>query len=374
MQCKKCDAVFSVKPLVDPAADDGTYALAGPQPESTGVAHSRIADEPPDLARELSSLMSGSALPRPATEVAEHVAGVAAPPKSRSPRGNPPARVIGERRPSPTVPDGVGGTVYPVGGIIAYIAAVRRSCFSLLRPLNLVTLGLVALSLVGTIVLSVVGLFGLVGQLIIWGYFAAFMLNAVQDAAAGEEDLTQPDVAQGLWDGLFQPAMLYGAANLLVLLPVIGFVAYRVFSGAWSGDDTLALDGFAFIRAAAPPQEFAFTIVLYALGIFLWPMVLLVVAVGGSLTELVRFDLILRTIRRTLPGYCIVVLCVYGSQLIPVGADVLQQALQGELSLLQLLGFALLKYLAYVYSATLAMRAAGLYYHHFKSRFAWSWG
>jgi hypothetical protein len=113
-------------------------------------------------------------------------------------------------------------------------------------------------------------------------------------------------------------------------------------------------------------------------GYFLWPMLVLVVAVGNVI-GFVRVDLIARTIARSLAGYLLTVLAVYVSIGLNFGAALLVRAattrqggtlggLPPELALAPPLQ------LVELYFMVIAMRAIGFYYHHFKHRFAWSWG
>jgi prepilin signal peptidase PulO-like enzyme (type II secretory pathway) len=102
--------------------------------------------------------------------------------------------------------------------------------------------------------------------------------------------------------------------------------------------------------------------VLLLIPMLLWPMMLLVVALGG-IRSLIRFDLMMLTIAKTFPAYALVVVFAYvgvvGPALLPedVGLAAWAALLAVE-----------------VYAGIFTMRVIGLYYHHFKNRFAWSWG
>jgi hypothetical protein len=109
-----------------------------------------------------------------------------------------------------------------------------------------------------------------------------------------------------------------------------------------------------------------------------WPMMVLVVALGG-MRSLIRFDLIAITIVKTLPIYVVVVLLVYAGV---VGPGLLVGAVRGSGAedgsgigaSGASLGAEAAFYVVMVYTNIVTMRVIGLYYHHFKHRFAWSWG
>ncbi len=116
-------------------------------------------------------------------------------------------------------------------------------------------------------------------------------------------------------------------------------------------------------------------VVLVLVSIGLWPMALLVVAVGG-LPALIRVDLMLRTMVRSFTVYSIVVVLAYAGLLIPelIGALLMPGEVVEESSLeTGWLQAAILAPLS-LYGQIFMMRTVGLFYHHFKSRFAWSWG
>ncbi len=106
-------------------------------------------------------------------------------------------------------------------------------------------------------------------------------------------------------------------------------------------------------------------------GMFFWPIVLLCVALGGFST-LRRMDLIVQTVFRTLPAYLITVAMVFGTEalkqaLARTGTGI--GAIAGGVLLLSFLSTGIA-----IYFEIIAVQLIGLYYHHFKDRFAWSWG
>lgn len=336
-----------------------------------------VAAPAPNYTDGLEVLAAGAAIERPAT-----------PPEVESqPHADEPVHEEHRRKPVRVIGAGTAGGVSkgseaarPVGGIRAYLADVARSFYLPLQVGNLVTIGIVSLALLSPLLMVFGGCFGVllapVIWLLAWAYFAAFMLTVVQDAAAGNEELTQPDLLDGFFSGVFRPAFLYLSGWVVSQAPTISLVTIRSLSGAW---DLRSMhvdfsNPYWVLNAGLPRGDVVLYLVLYLLGQFLFPMILLVFAVGGGVYGVVRVDLIARTILRTLPGYCIVTVCVYASQFISLTALLAKMALPSPPSRAQLIGLALLSMGLYVYASMVTMRAVGLYYHHFKKRFAWSWG
>lgn len=347
VRCKRCSTVL---------------AVPAPEANSTGG---------------LEALAEGAAIERPAP-----------PPVAESqPHADESAHEENRRKPVRVIGAGTAGGVSkgseaarPVGGIRAYLADVARSLCLPLQVGNLVTIGIISLALLSPLVMVFGGCFGVflapVIWILAWAYYAAFMLTVVQDAAAGNDELTQPDLLDGFFSGVFRPAFLYLSGWVVSQAPTISLVTIRSLSGAW---DLRSMhvdfsNPFWVLNAELPHADVVLYLVLYFLGQFLFPMTLLVLAVGGGAFGIVRVDLIARTILRTLPGYCVVTICVYASQFISLAALLAKKALPSPPSWAQLIGLALLSMVLYVYASTVTMRAVGLYYHHFKKRFAWSWG
>jgi hypothetical protein len=86
------------------------------------------------------------------------------------------------------------------------------------------------------------------------------------------------------------------------------------------------------------------------------------VAIGGFAT-LRRVDLIFATMIKTFPIYLLTVAIVFGTAFIVPALEDLPGGLIGRVLVI---GISL-------YGEIIALRAIGLYYHHFKHRFAWSW-
>jgi hypothetical protein len=244
----------------------------------------------------LTSLAAGMALPqeRPAAVVvAETIEESAAAPLRRIG-----FRDSGEQAAPRTAPRAEGS-------IAAYLAAVRASFLLPFHFLNLITLGILTLTLSAGRFLPYAGCLGFAGSLVVWGYFAAFMLNAVR-----EDEITQPDLSEGFGSSLLLPAIEYAYAQFIGLLPALIFAGVRIWSGAWGSGRAVG----AVTMFSPPAHELAILLALAVAGLLLWPMCLLVVAVSGGMGGVFRPDLIVRTILRTPVAYAVVVACAYSSR------------------------------------------------------------
>ncbi|MCZ6698453.1 MAG: hypothetical protein O7D94_05915, partial [Planctomycetota bacterium] len=196
-------------------------------------------------------------------------------------------------------------------------------------------------------------LLGLVLQFIIYGWLAAVYLSVVQDTAAGLEDMPGIKMELGFIDDIFKPALKFFAATVLAYLPAALFVL------------------FILAGASLPFILFPVSIVL---GVFFWPMIILMFAFGAQET-LVRVDLIIGTLLRTLLPYlatwllllivgCMVMATTLAELLARFGLDVAFFDFSGT-------GLAVKVTVTIVetYLTIVAMRFIGLYYLHFKHRF-----
>lgn len=211
------------------------------------------------------------------------------------------------------------------------------------------------------------------------GWYASVRFAVVASAAAGDEHL--PDLALGSnWlEDLFVPAIQWAGSWVAVMLPAIGFTIYYAYSlggNQWSSSWILGT-----------PAPNAFNVVdenafwgCVGLGLFMWPMTILCVALGG-LSTLWRIDLMCLTILRTLPVYLLTVVIVVASE---GGGLLLQTAIYSSIAPLNASGglaplgdrmiAAFSSNAIRVYATIVMLRAIGLYYHHFKHRFTWNWG
>jgi predicted Zn finger-like uncharacterized protein len=277
---------------------------------------------------------------------------------------------------------GAPATERPPTGLGTYLTDVGKSLLFFTHGGDLFTFAIVVFIVFLQLPLAVVPCIGFFLVLIVVGWYMAFQLNVVLGASGGETDL--PDLATGDWmEGVILPLLKYFASWVMALVPFAIGLGYLVmfdqmdvwealghFGTALKGDFASAFDA----DQGGGPLLGA----ILLLAMTLWPMMLLVVAVGG-IPGLVRFDLMLRTIIKSFPAYVLVVILAYTGVVGPalLSAAALAAAAEGTEGA-GLIGAALGIGGAFmvikVYANIFTMRVIGLYYHHFKHRFAWSWG
>lgn len=236
--------------------------------------------------------------------------------------------------------------------------AYQSLVYPVLNASNVITFVVIALVSAARIVLSYAGTFGLLGILIIFGWICAVYLNVVRETAVGSEDLPGIKMEEGVFEDILKPAVKFIGSFGIAFLP---FSTYMIALTAG------VLPGFL---------ESALALLAWlALGVFLWPVVLMLISFG-ALRSLFRVDLIFVTVFRTLGPYLaiwLLLLLAGVTWLLPMVAAVAESAeldiyiptLSGE-GLLYSLGMNVLD----VYLTIVSMRLIGLYYLHFKRRFA----
>lgn len=193
------------------------------------------------------------------------------------------------------------------------------------------------------------GPFGLPGIIVVRGWICAFLFNVVVEAAAGEPDLPNLALVEGMVEDVLRPLLGFVATCLVVLAPAL---AYSHFA---------ARPLLALIDSHDP-----IFVLLLCIGAFYWPLVLMVVAIG-SVTDLVRVDRLIVTVFRTFVPYAGLVLLIAGA----VGPLLFSTAyLRGASHPIAL---AMVMEVLLLYVGVVACRAVGLFYFHFRDRFAWSW-
>ncbi len=192
---------------------------------------------------------------------------------------------------------------------------------------------------------------GLVAWIIVFGWKLSFLFNVMLNAANGERDLPELTLIEGPVETIVVPCFKYLAAGVAVFWPVV------VFGG--------------FNPEAVEQGEPIFWLVIAAC-LFFWPMAMLMVGVGG-VSSFVRVDLMIRTLIRTFVPYFLV--CVLSAGVFTASWYINKSLISsgGKASEHPIALVCVLQVLE-LYFWVLVMRFIGLYYHHFKSRFAWTWG
>jgi hypothetical protein len=273
---------------------------------------------------------------------------------------------------------------------LAYARYLRAAAPSLALlwkpPTNLITFGILWVALAmremsstaAALVPSYLGGgFLWVGWLIVTGWYQVFKMNVVMWAADGEEELPELTAEGDWWDGMLLPCLRMLATYVFALLPVLIFItilSHRM--------ENVAQANFsAAVKGASPApgsSALTVTVLLALLGLFVWPMMVLVVS-GGSVGCLFRLDLMGETILTSFPAYLLAVLAVYASfaiQLVVTGYvwSKLGQVTAWQKDWLGLFGLPMLCTGITLYFDIVTMRAIGYYYFYFKHKFAWSWG
>jgi len=221
-----------------------------------------------------------------------------------------------------------------------------------------VLLILVALNAVHAF-LSLAGFIGYAGRLIITGWLFSFYFSIILNTAGGEDDLPRFDMTGGPWESIIRPMLLYFGALVWVMLPLILWSA-----AIWFG-------GTIISRRA----DVVVVLVLALIGLFLWPMTVLTVAIRGFSLEALRYDKQLLAIVRAFPQYMAVwlfLLVSVGGAIATMFATSFIAAPSGEEGFF--LGTAVIVIATAVISAyfiIVAMRTIGLFYRHYKRHFAW---
>ena len=264
-------------------------------------------------------------------------------------------------------------------GFGTYLRDVGKSLLFFTRGGDLITFVIVALIVLIMIPLRFAGCLGAAGLFCVHGWYMAYRLNVVAEAAAGESGIPNMTIGDP-WEGMVLPFIKWVVAWMAALLPfVIGLVYLVVLAQVTAGQAgtqlivALSGDFLTTFDDSASGGLVLGAVLLITMS--LWPIVLLVVALGG-MRALIRVDLIALTITKTLPAYVLVVLLVYAGV---VGPSLVAGLVRGPgaddgaamgVGLGAEAAFSVLM----VYTNIFTMRVIGLYYHHFKQRFAWSWG
>lgn len=204
------------------------------------------------------------------------------------------------------------------------------------------------------------------------GWYAAFRFNVVAAAAAGDDELPTMDIPTDFLDEIVFPIFRWVGSWVFVLLPAFAYSTLAIARG-WLSPSAVADALAGGLSGLLQPESRATAVLLMlvCVGVLLWPIILLCVALGGFSTVR-RLDLIFQTVFRTLPAYLVTVAMVFGIdglKHIVARTDTGIGAMASGVLILSFLGTGLA-----IYFEIVAMQVIGLYYHHFKHRFAWSWG
>jgi hypothetical protein len=247
----------------------------------------------------------------------------------------------------------------------SFWSEVTFSVFFIIEPANLGALAvvwffnllLVAAFQFGAFMLWPLSLFAAPATLLLSGCLFAYYMRIIQEAAGGDEQLPSTAGPGGAYENVLRPMFVFLATWLCLLIPAL---AIAIFRSAWN----LNIPD-AFITA-----------VVFA-GMFMWPMAVLCVSIGG-ITVFARADLMIASVFRTLGPYLFVWFVLMATL---VGGGLVWEFIDKRpgpaspsfLAQHPVTGL-VVSSLILSYGSILTMRVIGLYYRHFRHRFAWSWG
>ncbi len=274
---------------------------------------------------------------------------------------------------------GMATVVMPGRGLNGrYVRAVGWAFLFFTVPSNLFTLIVLSALIALKVFQAFAGCWGLIAGLILEGWIAAFSLNVVLSAANGEEDLPPITLMEGFMEGIVVPFFKYLAVWVISMAPAMLYFSLVIAASPQVGPGmTIAnyIDGAAqyggfggLLDALFQGPELLLFLLLFAGGLFILPILLLVVAVGGF-GALVRVDLMAATIVRTLPGYVLCATLVIAAAAVPLAVSFLMRLVQPSIGTLDFVAAGVR-----AYATVVAMMAVGLHYHHYKERYAWDWG
>lgn len=242
-----------------------------------------------------------------------------------------------------------------VSNLTAFWTDCLRSFLFLRSVSSLLTFTFLAMAAAVQVFLPFAGCFGMIARIIVVGWILGYLFHVIREAASGETELPSFSLSEGSYEDVVVPLVKFLLSLLVVAWPAVVFTM---------------LDTVYFISGGLNlPFNPAF--VLLGLGALAWPMVILIIAVGGP-SGLWRIDLIISTVAQTFVGYATAAAATVLAYSAVQFAEVLLQSRSHADPGSVLVTGAGLQVLA-VYAAIVAMRIIGLYYHHFKADFAWSW-
>lgn len=243
-------------------------------------------------------------------------------------------------------------------------------------PGNLVVFLVIWAAMVLGSLIPVVGFFI---SIVLTGWFAAFRFAVLKSAAAGEDHLPDLNMSSDILEDFLVPFFQWIGSWVLIMLPAFAYLIFAIQRG-WVPSNTFFEVLFGGVGGVLQSSKGVDVIyVLLFAGIFCWPMVALCIAMGGFST-LYRIDLIMITISKTFMAYTLIVTLMIAAvlaQKLFTGIMVLYVSSSDGSSISGFAGKHIFLKMLFtgttVYLEIVIMRLIGLYYHHNKHKFAWSW-
>ena len=211
-------------------------------------------------------------------------------------------------------------------------------------------------------------------------WYAAFRFAVIESGAAGDKFLPEVGFSRDDMVDAVGDALRWIGSWAVALAPAVIYFLIEAGSGGSGAQQTVAAlaGGVAGLLLGSGTDPVLVT--LLAAGLFMWPIIVLVITLGGF-ECLYRVDLMFITIARSFPAYLVTLALVFG-------ATVVEGVMQGAVAsgigarvpggIGTAIGGFLAGYVLSVgiplYCNIVMLRAIGLYYRHFKHKFAWDWG
>jgi len=194
----------------------------------------------------------------------------------------------------------------------------------------------------------------LFAAMFVFGWLSSYYMRLISAVADNEDELPQT-LSDGPFETIIKPILMFVGTWICLLAPAIAMIYMKNSLG-------LSVPGVWIWGALT-------------LACFMWPMAVLCVSMGG-LAVFARVDLMIYSVIRTFWAYTVVWIClavtIFGCYHLYVFAAAGGSKGGPLLARHPLAGFAVMS-LVVTYGSIIAMRIIGLYYRHFKHRFAWSW-
>jgi len=202
-------------------------------------------------------------------------------------------------------------------------------------------------------------------------WFAAYKFSIILSGAAGEEDLPEIKYSGDLLDELIAPALKWFLSWAFVLFPLFVYsIVSAISAGLTNVFDIIDHSKDALFNAGVMDPV---AITLLILGILLWPMVVLCVAIGG-LGALVRIDFMLITIVKSIDGYVATLIILGAAIAVNLSIEKFLASAGGTSFSADAIISDAIKIGLNLYFDIVVLRIIGLYYRYFKNKFAWDWG
>jgi hypothetical protein len=191
----------------------------------------------------------------------------------------------------------------------------------------------------------------IISFVVVWGWLLGFYMNIIYETASEIDNL--PEIHLGtsltfLWY-IFKPLCIFLWTMAVVQIPFV--IAFGLLQNRGLVGDNMQQMGIV-------------PLLLFILGLFLFPVAILTVAVGKDIT-LLRPDYLFKPVARAFGPYLVVV-----TLLVATGIIEMQTRSFTGINLAADAVHLVLDLIAQVI-AILAMRAIGLFYRHYSCYFAW---